>query len=92
MKYFIGADLGTSALKLLLLDENKNIIKTISKIYEIIYPYNGWTEQKPEDWWEAFSGGVKELLKGIDKKSVCGIGAAGTDMFGRDKKRRKPDS
>jgi len=77
MKYFIGADLGTSALKLLLIDSDKNIIKTVTKSYDVIYPKSGWSEQNPEDWWNAFVCGVKELTKDIEKDSVCSLAVAG---------------
>ncbi|MBQ2968431.1 MAG: xylulokinase [Clostridia bacterium] len=77
MKYYIGADLGTSALKLLLVDENKQIVKTVSKSYEVCYPHPGWSEQSPEDWWNAFVNGVKELIAEVDKTAVAGIAVAG---------------
>jgi len=77
MKYFIGADLGTSALKLLLIDNDKNIIKTVTKSYDVIYPKSGWSEQNPEDWWNAFVCGIKELTKDIEKDSVCSLAVAG---------------
>jgi len=75
MKYFIGADLGTSALKLLLTDENKNIVKTVTKEYTVHYPHPGWSQQNPEDWWQAFVCGVKELTEGI--KGVCAVAVSG---------------
>lgn len=53
MKYFIGADLGTSALKLLLTDSN--IIKTVTKSYDVLYSKLGWSEQNPLDWWNTFA-------------------------------------
>lgn len=77
MKYYIGADLGTSALKLLLTDENGNIVKTVSRSYEVIYPKSGWSEQNPSDWWEAFVSGVKELTSPVSPDSVCAIAVAG---------------
>ena len=77
MKRYIGADLGTSALKLLLVDEHGNIENKVSKEYEVHYPAPGWSEQAPQDWWDAFVSGVKELLCGIDRTTVCGIGVGG---------------
>ena len=77
MNYYIGADLGTSALKLLLLDNSKSIVNTVTKYYEVFYPKPGWSEQKPEDWWSAFVSGVKELTANIDKSKVMGIAVAG---------------
>ena len=41
--YFIGIDLGTSAVKLLLMDENGNINKFVSKEYPLYFPQPGWS-------------------------------------------------
>ena len=77
MRYYIGADLGTSALKLVLTDNKKNIIRTVTKSYDVRYPAPGWSEQSPEDWWTAFASGIKELITDIPKEDIAGIGAAG---------------
>ena len=47
---YIGVDLGTSAVKLLLMDGDGTIIKTVSKEYPIFFPQDGWSEQNPSDW------------------------------------------
>lgn len=75
MKYYIGADLGTSSVKLILCDADNNIVKTVTKYYDVSYPNPGWSEQSPSDWWNAFSDGVKELTDGTD--NICGICLAG---------------
>lgn len=77
MKYYIGADLGTSALKLLLIDNSGKIVKTASRSYSVYYPKAGWSEQNPKDWWEAFLSGIKELVQNIDTSKVAGIGVGG---------------
>ena len=77
MGYYIGADLGTSSLKLMLVAENGKIIKSATREYDVIYPRIGWSEQKPSDWWEAFVSGMSELLSGVDSSLVRGIGVAG---------------
>ena len=77
MKYYIGADLGTSALKLLLVSKKGEVARTVTKEYNVSYPYPGWSEQSPEDWWEALLSGIKELTCDIDKSRICGIGVAG---------------
>jgi len=77
MKYYIGADLGTSALKLLLVDRNGTIIKTVSQSYPICYPHPAWSEQNPEDWWSAFVTGVAELTVSVDAADIAGIGLGG---------------
>ena len=77
MKYFIGVDLGTSSLKLLLTDVKGKIINSVSKDYSVSYPKSGWSEQNAEDWWSALKLGLPELIKDINGEDVAGIGVAG---------------
>lgn len=77
MNYFIGADLGTSSLKLLLCDEAGKILSSVTCEYGISYPAPGWSEQSPADWWNAFVEGVSKLTKGFDTEKIVGIGVAG---------------
>ena len=51
--YYIGIDLGTSAVKLLLMDETGSIANIVSREYPIAFPHPGWSEQDPDDWWAA---------------------------------------
>ena len=74
---FIGVDLGTSAVKLLLMDENGKIKKTVSREYPLYFPHPGWSEQKPEDWYKQSMDGLKELLKDEKKEEVAGISFGG---------------
>ena len=74
---FIGVDLGTSAVKLLLMDENGRIYKVVSKDYPISFPHPGWSEQNPQDWFEKTIEGIKELTAECDKSQVKGISFAG---------------
>lgn len=77
MKYYIGADLGTSALKLLLVNDGGEIVKTVTEEYGVCYPHAGWSEQDPMDWWQALNRGVKALLQGVDASAVAAIGVGG---------------
>lgn len=77
MKYYIGADLGTSALKLLLVNIKGEIIKEVSREYDVKFPNPGWSEQTPEDWWNAFCSGVKELITDINPDDIKAIGSGG---------------
>ena len=77
MNCYIGADLGTSGLKLLLVDAEGKILNSVTKNYEVHYPEPGWSEQNPEDWWEAFVSGMNELLADSDKTHVKGLSVAG---------------
>ena len=75
--YFIGVDLGTSAVKLLLMDEEGKIVNIVSREYPLYFPHPGWSEQKPEDWWEQSKEGIRELVKDVDKSQVAGISFGG---------------
>ena len=75
--FYIGIDLGTSSVKLLLVDGKGKIHKTVSKDYPLFFPHPGWSEQNPEDWWEAVKLGIAELTEGIDKAEIAGIGCGG---------------
>lgn len=75
--YYIGIDLGTSAVKLLLMAGDGTIVKSVSKEYPISFPRPGWAEQDPEDWYANTQEGLVELLHGIDKSQVAGIGFGG---------------
>ncbi len=77
MKLFVGVDLGTSAAKLLLVDEAGAILNEVTREYPLSFPHPGWSEQAPEDWWKACLEGVPELLRGFDASQVAGIGAGG---------------
>lgn len=74
---FIGIDLGTSACKLLLMDEDGKILNIVSKEYPVEFPRPGWSQQDPDDWWLAVREGVPELLAGFDAAQVAGIGCGG---------------
>ena len=75
--YYIGVDLGTSAMKLLLMDEKGKIHNTVTKEYPLEFPQPGWSQQAPQDWKKALYEGMPELLQGVDASQVAGIGAGG---------------
>ena len=74
---YIGVDLGTSAVKLLLMDEKGEIKKIVSREYPLYFPHPGWSEQKPEDWFEQAMDGIKELTAECDKENVAGVSFGG---------------
>ena len=75
--YYIGVDLGTSAVKLLLMESDGTIANIVSEDYPISFPHPGWSEQNPEDWWKAVQKGIRELLKDHDSSKVAGISFGG---------------
>ncbi len=74
---YIGVDLGTSAVKLLLMEGNGKIRNVVSKEYPLYFPHPGWSEQKPEDWWKAVTEGIRELVPEELRKDVAGMSFGG---------------
>lgn len=74
--YYVGIDLGTSALKLVMMNGNGELVKTVSKEYPLYFPRSGWSEQNPTDWFLAVKEGLKELAACTDEK-IAGISFGG---------------
>ncbi len=74
---YIGIDLGTSAVKLLLMRTDGKIENIVSKEYPLSFPHPGWSEQNPKDWWDACVEGIRELTESADKSQVAGISFGG---------------
>lgn len=74
---YIGVDLGTSAVKLLLMTGEGQILKIVSREYPVSFPKNGWSEQDPEDWYKQTVDGIKELVASTGDGEIAGISVAG---------------
>lgn len=61
---YIGIDLGTSGVKLLLLTSDGKVLKTVSKSYDLLIPQPLWSEQNPDDWYRQTMNGLKEIVSG----------------------------
>ncbi len=75
--YYIGIDLGTSAVKLLLMNAQGKVENVGSLEYPLYFPHSGWSEQNPADWWEAVKTGIKLLIKDVDASKIKGISFGG---------------
>ena len=74
---YLGVDLGTSSVKVLLVDETGAVRKTASRTYPLEFPQPGWSQQNPADWWNAVVQCIPELLEGEDKSQVAGLSVGG---------------
>lgn len=74
---YVGVDLGTSSVKLLLMDEAGDIKSIVTREYPLYFPKPGWSEQNPEDWYAALVDGMKELTGDCDKSQIEGISFSG---------------
>lgn len=80
MSYVIGIDLGTSAVKALLVDREGRVKGEASRSYPLIHEHSGWSEQKPEDW---VDGTLDALLELLDSSGVSGGQIEGISFSGQ---------
>jgi len=74
---FIGIDLGTSGVKAILMDEEGNILASQTEPQPISRPHPLWSEQDPEDWWQATNRAIRALSKKYQLHGVKALGIAG---------------
>ena len=74
---YLGVDLGTSSMKVLLVDGKGTVLRSTSQSYPLMMPQPGWSEQDPEEWWSALCVCVPKLLEGIDATQVAGLSFGG---------------
>ena len=79
MKYVIGIDLGTSATKTILVNEQGETVASAEHSYPMYQPHNGWAEQDPHDWRNAVLDTLKAVVEktGVKSEDVKGIGLSG---------------
>lgn len=79
MKYLIGLDVGTSAVKALLLSTEGNVVGSHTAEYPLYSPQPGWSEQNPEDMWKASAQAVRGVLEkhSVSPDDVIGLGLSG---------------
>ena len=68
----IGIDVGTSAVKVIAVAEDGEVLERREVPYPLSTPQPGWSEQNPDDWWEATEKALDGLTDG-----VAGIGLSG---------------
>ncbi|MGB7287841.1 MAG: xylulokinase [Salaquimonas sp.] len=76
---YLGIDLGTSGVKVLMMDEAQQIIASASSPVTVSRPHSGWSEQDPQEWIAATENAMDELKRGFAAplSSVKGIGFSG---------------
>jgi xylulokinase len=77
--YFLGIDTSTTSSKALLIDDRGEVVEVASSPHTLQTPRPLWSEQDPQQWWEAVSAGIRSVLKkaGIEGDRVAAIGLTG---------------
>ena len=78
-KLLLGIDIGTSACKVAVFDEDGKVLAQANRDYPVYYPKSGWAEQDPEEWWDAICAGIRAVLEAeeVSPEEICGIGVDG---------------
>lgn len=76
-KYYIGVDVSTTASKALVIDEQGNVITLKGHPHELSTPRPLWSEQDPENWWQAASQSLREAVAEVGADNVASIGLTG---------------
>jgi len=76
---YLGIDLGTSEVKVTLVDQAQHILATGSVKLRLSNPHQHWVEQDPEDWWQATLQAIAQVRAsaGMAFRSLRGIGLSG---------------
>lgn len=79
MGHLLGLDIGTSAVKALLLKTNVDVVGSATVGYPLFSPHPSWSEQNPEDMWQATIEAIRSVLTkfAIDPQAINGIGLSG---------------
>ena len=73
MDYYVGIDLGTSSVKVLLLSGEGEVVSSVTREYPLYFPHSGWSEQNPEDWYNQTIDALRELLRASQSIGKCHI-------------------
>ncbi|NID15975.1 xylulokinase [Luteibacter yeojuensis] len=74
---YLGIDLGTSSVKVVLMDEAGAVRANASSPLDVSHPRPRWSEQDPAAWWTATEAAVEKILKQVDARRVAAIGLSG---------------
>ncbi len=79
MAYLLGIDIGTSGTKTLVMDSNCRVLATATAPHAISTPKGGWSEQDPDNWWQATIKATRAAVRKakINAKEITGIGLSG---------------
>ena len=79
MSLFLGIDVSTTGSKALLVNRNGDIVGSATTPHQVSTPHPLWSEQEPEEWWQAVSASIRQALLGakVSGEAVAAIGLTG---------------
>ena len=76
-QHYLGIDVGTTAVKALVVDESGSVVGDAESALEVSVPQPGWSEQNPSDWWQGTVDAVRSACAQADVRDVAAIGLSG---------------
>ena len=76
-RYLLGIDLGTSAVKAIVVSTTGEVVGVASAEYPILQPQPLHAEQEPEAWWRATVGAVRSATEALDATQIVAVGLSG---------------
>ncbi|MFQ5633590.1 MAG: xylulokinase, partial [bacterium] len=79
MSCFLGIDVGTSGAKTILVGAEGSLLAQSTAVYPLLIPKSGWTEQKPQHWWQAVVKSIRQVMQqsGVASGQIAGVGLSG---------------
>ncbi len=79
MDHYLGIDVSTTSSKALLIDTAGRVIAVASSPHTLQTPKPLWSEQDPDEWWQAASASIRSVLQkaGVDGETVAAAGLTG---------------
>ena len=91
MTALVGVDIGTTGVAAIAIEPDGEVVARAERAYALSTPKPGWSEQTPDDWWDAAEATLAEVSAGRD---VAGIGLSGQMhglvALGRDNRVLRP--
>jgi xylulokinase len=73
----LGVDVGTGGARAVAVTDEGELVADASASYELLTPRPGWTEQRPEDWWEGTRRVLAEVARATAGEEISGLGLTG---------------
>ena len=77
MSSFIGIDLGTQSVKVVLYDEAGHLLSLAQRDYPILTPQLGFAEQEPEEWWKQTFSALQEVIHSAPNREIKAVSFSG---------------
>lgn len=73
----VGVDVGTTAVKGVLLDDDANVVASAEHPHDLDTPHPTWAEEAPLDWWSGTVAVLASLMEGREASAVRAVGVSG---------------